>query len=445
MGKIHIYLGLIVEIKNYLIYNTSSIMKRGRIMKNVKEIVIEVKGKEWNNYLDKAFTKKKKDIKVDGFRKGSVPKDVFIKKVGIETLFMDACDEVVNDKYRSAMEDAKIEIVCEPSVSIEHVDKESCKIKFTFIGKPEVKLGDYKKLGVKREKVKVTDEEVEHEIEHIKEHMAEVIIKESGKVENGNTAVIDFEGVVDGKTLDGGTGANYPLEIGSHTFIPGFEEGVIGMSVGETKTLNLKFPEDYVADLKGKDVTFTVTVREIKERVTPNIDEEFFKDLGIEGVNDLESLKKHVKEELTHTKEHESEDKYLDELLHKATDNMTVDINNEIIDSEVDRMLKQYEQELSMQGATLQQYLSLTGNKIEDFRTMLKPQAIARIKTRYLLEAVAEKENISVTKEEIKAEIEKSSNQYGMKTDEFLKAIGGEEMIEYDLKMKAALEVIKEG
>lgn len=414
-------------------------------MKNVKEIIIEVKDKEWEVYLDKAFNLKKKDIRVDGFRKGAVPKDVFIKKVGLEALFMDACDAAIQDKYKTTLEEAGIEIVCEPSVSIEHVDKKGCKIKFTFIGKPEVKLGEYKKLGVKREKVTVSDEEVEHQIEHIKEHMAEVVIKENGKVEQGNTAVIDFEGVVDGKKLDGGTGANYPLEIGSHTFIPGFEEGVIGMSVGETKTLELKFPEDYVAELKGKDVTFTVTVREIKERITPEVNKDFFEDLGIEGVNSMETLKSHVKEELTHEKEHQNEDKYLDELLHKATDNMTVDINNEIIDAEVDRMLKQYEQELSMQGVTLQQYLSLTGGKVDDFKTMLKPQAIARIKTRYLLEGVAEKEKITISKEDIKKEIENVSAQYGMKEDEFLSAIGGEEMVEYDLKMKAALEVIKQG
>lgn len=414
-------------------------------MKNVKEVIIEVKDKEWDIYLDKAFNIKKKDIRVDGFRKGAVPKDVFIKKVGIEALFMDACDAAIQDKYKSALDDAGIEIVCEPNVSIEHVDKNGCKIKFTFVGKPEVKLGEYKKLGVKREKVSVSAEEVEHQIEHIKEHMAEVVIKEAGKVEEGNIAVIDFEGVVNGKVIDGGTGSDYELEIGSNTFIPGFEEGLIGVGIGETKKLNLKFPEDYVAELKGKKVTFTVTVKAIKERVTPEINEDFFQDLGIDGVDSMDSLKKHVKEELMHEKEHQTEDKYVDELLRKATDNMTVDINNEIIDSEVDRMLKQYEQELAMQGVSLQQYLSITGGKIDEFKTMLKPQAIARIKTRYLLEAVAEKESISIKKEDIKKEIKDVSAQYGMKEEEFLNAIGGEEMVEYDLKMKAALEVIKQG
>lgn len=414
-------------------------------MKNVKEINVEVKGKDWESAIDKAFNKKKKDIKVDGFRKGSVPKDVFIKKAGIEALFMDAADIVIDQEYRKLMEDQKLEIVCEPNVSIEKIDKEGITIKFTLIGRPEVKLGEYTKLGVKKEKVTVSKEEVEHEIHHIIEHMAEVVLKENGEVVEGNTAVIDFEGVVDGKKLDGGSGANYPLEIGSHSFIPGFEEGVIGMKTGETKVLNLKFPDDYVAELKGKEVEFTVTVREIKERIEPKMDKDFFLDLGIEGVDSKESLEAHVKEEIKHQKEHQAEDKYLDELLRKATDNMTVDINNEIIESEIDRMARQFEQELKMQGASLEQYLGLMGTKMEDFRTTLKPQALARIKTRYLLEEIVKKEKISVTKKEIEARIKEESEKYGMKEDEFIAAIGGDEMIKYDIEMNKAIDIIKEG
>lgn len=414
-------------------------------MKNVKEIKVEVKGKEWEKSLDRAFTKKKKDIKVDGFRKGACPKDVYIKKVGIEALFMDACDIAIEDAYKKAFDDAKMEIVCEPNVSIESVSKDGAVFVFTMVGRPEITLGEYKKLGVKKEKVKVTDEEVEHEIEHIKEHMAEIVNKKDGKVEAGDTAVIDFDGVVDGKPLDGGSGKNYSLEIGSHSFIPGFEEGVVGMKIGETKELKLTFPEDYTPELKGKDVTFTVTVREIKTRVKPEINKDFFEDLGIEGVDSIDKLKEHVKHELTHQKEHQADDKFIDELLHKATDNMKVDINNEIIDSEVKRMLNQYSQELQMQGVTLEQYLSFTGTKIEDVESMMKPQAIARIKTRYLLEEIVKAEKIKVTEKEIKDEIKKASEQYEMKEDEFLNAIGGEDMIKYDLEMRKAIEIIKEG
>lgn len=412
-------------------------------MKNVKEVVIEVKGKDWDAAIDKAFNKKKKDIKIDGFRKGSVTKEIFIKKAGIEALFMDAADIVIDVEYRKIVEDKNNDIVCEPTVSIEHIDKSGITIKFTLIGRPEVKLGKYKDLGVKRESVKVTKEEIEHEIHHIMEHMAEIVVKENGEVVEGNTAVIDFEGVVDGKKLDGGTGANYPLEIGSHSFIPGFEEGIVGMHTGDTKVLKLKFPEDYTEELKGKDVEFTVTVREIKERIEPEMNKEFFEDLGIEGVNSKETLEKNVKEELTKQKESQADDKYVDELLRKATDDMKVDINNEIIENEINRMASQLEQELKMQGATLEQYLAMVGTKMEDFRSTLKPQAIARIKTRYLLEEVVKAEKISATKTDIKNKVKEEAEKYGMKEDEFLSAVGGEDAIKYEVEMTKAIDVIK--
>ena len=414
-------------------------------MKNVKTIKITVDGESWQNCLDKAYDKKKKDIKVDGFRKGAVPKDIYIKKVGVETLFMDACDIAINERYESTLKEADVTLACEPTVNIESIDKDSCVIEFTFISKPEVTLGAYTKLGVKREEVKVTKEEIEHEINHIKEHMAEVVIKENGKIEEGNTAVIDFEGFVDGKKLEGGTGANYPLEIGSNTFIPGFESGLIGASVGETRELNLKFPENYTEELKNKDVLFKVTVREIKERVMPEINKDFFEDLGIDGVDSIEKLEAHVKKDLEEHKKHEADDKYVDELLHIATDNMKVEINNEIIDSEIERMINQYRQELQMQGVSLEQYLSMTNTKLEDMKSMMKPQAIARIKTRYLLEAIIDEKKLVATKEEIEKEIKDSCDKYGIEKDEFLRYVGGEEGIKYELEMRKAIDIIKEG
>ena len=414
-------------------------------MKNVKTIKITVDGESWQNCLDKAYDKKKKDIKIDGFRKGAVPKDIYIKKVGVETLFKDACDIAINERYESTLKEADVTLACEPTVNIESVDKDSCVIEFTFISKPEVTLGAYTKLGVKREEVKVTKEEIEHEINHIKEHMAEVVIKENGSIEEGNTAVIDFEGFVDGKKLEGGTGANYPLEIGSNTFIPGFESGLIGASVGETRELNLKFPENYTEELKNKDVLFKVTVREIKERVMPEINKDFFEDLGIDGVDSIEKLEEHVKKDLEEHKNHEADDKYVDELLHIATDNMKVEINNEIIDSEIERMINQYRQELQMQGVSLEQYLSMTNTKLEDMKSMMKPQAIARIKTRYLLEAIIDEKKLVATKEEIEKEIKDSCDKYGIQKDEFLRYVGGEEGIKYELEMRKAIDIIKEG
>ena len=286
-------------------------------MKNVHVKEVEIKGKEWETILDNAFKKRVKGQTIDGFRKGKCPKDVYLKKFGIESLFMDAIDEACGAAYMEMLKDSDLAPVCEPKMDVKEIDKDHVKFEFTVITKPEVKLGKYKDLGVKKDKVKVTKEEIEEETAKLCSRFAEIVVKEEGKVLEGNTAVIDFEGVVDGKPLDGGNGANYPLEIGSHTFIPGFEEGIVGMEVGETKELNLKFPENYTKELANKDVTFKVTVREIKERVLPELNEDFYADLGYENIKTEEEFKAEVKKAIEMRKEEEvnnSEDKSYEEI-----------------------------------------------------------------------------------------------------------------------------------
>ena len=413
-------------------------------MKNVHEIEIKVEGKEWEKALDKAFNKKKNEVKIPGFRKGTVTKEIFIKKLGIESLYMDASDIAIEAAYIKALDDNKLEPVCEPSVAIEKIDKDGITYKFTIITKPEVKLGKYTKLGVKKDKVEVSKEELNDEIDRLRNTMSEVIIKENGEVVDGNIAVIDFEGFVDGKPLEGGKGTDYNLEIGSNTFIPGFEEQLIGLKTGETKEIKVKFPEDYVEHLKGKDAKFNVTIKSIKERHIPELDKDFFEDLGIKEVTDKKSLEAYIKKEIEEKKSEEIENKYVDELLHKATDNMKVELNEEIIHNEIHRMVHQYEDELRYQGASLDQYFKMTGTTMEDLEKMMHPQAEARIKTRYLLEAIVEKEGIKVTDKEVKEEIKTNAEKYGMKEEEFVSAIGGEEAIKYDLRMRKALDIIKE-
>ncbi|MCR5483035.1 MAG: trigger factor [Bacilli bacterium] len=413
-------------------------------MKNVKEIKIEIKGKDWENAIDAAFNKNKKDIKMAGFRKGAVPKEIYIKKAGVESLFAEASDIAIEEAYKKALDEFKEELVCEPSVAINKCDKDGIEYTFTLISHPEVKLGNYKKLGIKKDAVKVTDKEITAEIEKMQDRFAEKVVKENGEVVEGDTATIDFEGKVDGKVIDGGTGTNYPLEIGSHSFIPGFEEGVVGMKVGETKVLNLKFPEEYVEALKGKDVEFKVTLNKIETRVRPEINKDFFADLAIEGIDSLEKLKDYVKNNIKEAKEKEVENKYLDEVLHTACDNMKVEINPEIVNSEVDRMIRQYSQELRGQGFTFEQYLQMTGQNIESVRGMMSNQAEARIKTRYLLEAVAKEESVKVTKDEVKKYIKDNAEKYSISEKEFTDYVGGEDAIEYDLKLNKALDIVKE-
>ena len=412
-------------------------------MKNVKKITKEIKNEEWANYLKDAFNKKKKDIKIDGFRKGSVTWDLFVKKVGVETLYPDAADIAIEKEYEGAFKEADVIPVIQPTVDITKLDKDGITIVYKFISKPEVKLGDYKNLGIKKETAKVTKKNVEEEINRLRDRYADIVVKENGEVVKGNTAVIDFKGIVDGKELEGGTGENYPLEIGSNTFIPGFEDALIGMKVGETKDISLKFPENYVENLKGKDVTFTVTIREIKERVLPEIDEELFKDLGYEDIKTKEEFETKVKEHLLEHKNNDIENKYLDEVIKKAVENMTVDINEEIIHEEIHRLVHQYEDNMRMQGLSLEQYFEFTKTNMEQLEEQLKPEAEMRVKERYLLEAVSEKENIEVDDKESEAHLEEIANTYNIPKDELLNQIGGMDMIKFDLKMKKALEFLK--
>lgn len=412
-------------------------------MKNVKEITKEIKSEEWTNYLKDAFNKKKKDIKIDGFRKGSVTWDLFIKKVGIETLYPDAADIAVEKEYDNALKEAGIVPVIQPTVDITKVDKDGITILYKFISEPEIKLGEYKNLGIKKETVKISKKEIEDEINRLRDRYADIVVKENGEVVNGNTAVIDFKGIVDGKELEGGNGSNYPLEIGSNSFIPGFEDALIGMKVGETKDIDLKFPENYVEHLKGKDVTFTVTIKEIKERVLPEVNAEFYKDLGYEDIKTKEEFENKIKENLKEDKTNEVENKYLNEVVDKAIQNMTVLINEEIIHDEIHRLVHQYEDTLKMQGLNLEKYFEFTKTDMEYLENQLRPEAEKRLKERYLLEKIAEKEKIEVNDEESEKHLEEIASMYNLDKEQVLNQIGGMDMIKFDLKMKKALEILK--
>ena len=255
--------------------------------KNMKEIKIKVEGKEWKDAIDKAYKKISSKVKVDGFRPGKAPRDMIIKKYGQGNLWMDAADESIQAAYTKVMDENKdLEIVCQPEVNVTSVSDDAIEFNFTLTLKPEVKLGKYKGLGVKKEEVKVSKKDIDEES----------VIKE-GTVENGDTAVIDFEGFKDGVAFEGGKGENYSLEIGSGSFIPGFEEQLIGMKKGETKEINVTFPENYHAEeLKGQPAIFKVTVNEIKTTKIPELDKDFFEDLGMDGINSKESLEKQIEE-----------------------------------------------------------------------------------------------------------------------------------------------------
>lgn len=413
-------------------------------MKNIKEINIKVEGKEWEEALDKAFVKANAKAKIDGFRPGKAPKEVFLKKYGKEALYMDAADIVLDGAYRKVFEDNKdLEIVAQPEIGLKSIDEKGVEFTFKLTLKPEVKLGKYKGLNVKKDSVKVTKEEVEHEIEHLRSHYAENVVKE-GKVENGDIAIIDFEGFKDGKAFDGGKGENYSLTIGSNTFIPGFEDQIIGMAKGEEKDINVTFPEDYHSEeLKGQPVVFKVKVNEIKEVKIPELDKDFFEDLGMEGIDSKESLEAQVKENIKARRDADAENKYIDELLEAAAKNVEVDIPDVMISEEQDRILRQYEENLKMQGLTLEQFYQFTNSDEAALKEQMKDEATKRVIYRLMLEAIAKAEKIEITDEKANEEAETLAKRYQMPVDEFLKAFGGIEMIKYDLEMRGAIDVLK--
>lgn len=412
-------------------------------MKNVHTVTITLEGKDWTSILDNTFKKKNSEVTISGFRKGKAPKDVYMKKFGIESLYMDSIDEALRVAYERALTENELVPACEPKADVKTIDEKHVELEFTIITKPEVKISSYKKLGVKKEEAKVSKEEIEAEIKNLQSRFAEIIVKEDGVVQNGDIAVIDFEGFVDGEAFEGGKGSEYPLEIGSNTFIPGFESQLIGVKTGESKDVNVKFPEDYVENLKGKDAVFKVTVKEVRARVLPEMNEEFFKDLGYDDVKTESELKDKIKEHLMEHKKEEVENKYIDELIKAGIDKMTVEINEEIIDEEVHRMMHDLEQRMSMQGITLDQYFAFTGTTHEDFHKQAEPEAINRIKSRYLLDEIIEKEKLDATEDEVMEHAKEQASKYQCDVNEIIEMYGGMEVVKYDLLIHKAIKVLE--
>lgn len=409
-----------------------------------KEVIIKIDGENWTNALDAAFKKLNKTAKIDGFRPGKAPKEIFVKKYGMSSLYMEAAEASLDKAYeKMAIECKDDKIVAQPDISVSAVCDDYVEFKFMLTLRPTVELGKYTGLKVKKEEVKVTKEEVEESLNQIRERYVENVIKE-GKLENGDIAVIDFEGFKDGVPFEGGKSEGYSLKIGSNTFIPGFEEKLIGMEKGEERDIDLTFPEDYHAeDLKGAKVVFKVKLNEIKEQKLPELNEEFFKDLQMEGITNETELKAQLEENIKARKEAESENKYIDELLDKASANMKVEIPDAMIKDELDRMISQYEQNLKMQGITLDMFYKFTNSDENALKEQMRPEATNRIKYRFLLEEVALKEKIEVTDDEALKEAEDLALKYQMDKDEFLKQFGGIEMVKYDLKMRQAIEALK--
>ena len=412
---------------------------------NKNEVIVKIDGDAWTKALDKAFKKKVKEVNIPGFRKGKAPRDVYEKKYGKESLYLEASDNVISEAFTKALKESELIPVVQPTVDIKSVDESGVEFKFTIITKPEITIKKYKGLGIKEEKVKVTKEEIEHELHHILERYTELKVKEKGKVENGNIAVIDFEGFKDGVAFDGGKGENYELEIGSNTFIPGFEEQVIGMKVGDEKDINVTFPEDYPQEeLKGAPVVFKIKVNEIKEKVEREFDKDLFEDLGLEGVDTKEKLENQIKEDIMAQKQVDAENKHVDTLLEEIAKHVEVDIPEEMVEEETTRLLGRFEEQMKMQGINLELYYQFTNSSEKDLRSHLEKDAYSHVLYRLMLEEIAKLEKIEVTKEEVEKEAEELANKYKVEKEEFLKMFGGLDMIEYDMQMRRVIDMLKE-
>ncbi len=412
--------------------------------KNIKKITVKIEKERWDKALDDAFNKANKNIKIDGFRKGKAPKDVYLKKYGEQSLYSSASEVLMQEAYTEVLENNKeLEIVASPNVSITKMDTDGIEFEFELTLLPTVKLGKYKGLNVQKEVVEVSEEEIDAALEQTLATYSEEVLKED-EIKNGDIAVINFEGFLNGVPFEGGQSEKYPLKIGSNSFIPGFEEQLIGLKSGDKKDIEIVFPEDYHSeDLKGKPVTFKVEIVEVKEIVKPEFNEGFFEDLGLEGINDEASLREQLKENIEARKDMKNENKYIDSLLEECAKTVEVDIPEVMIKEETDRMIAQFAETLKRQQLELETYYQLTNLKEEDLRKQMKGEATNRIKYRLMLEEIAKIENIEITDSEANEEMKKISKNYNMKEEELLNMFGGIEMIKYDLKMRRAIELLK--
>ena len=408
-----------------------------------KVVNFKAQKEEWEKAKEKAFNKLNAKYTIDGFRKGKAPRSKF-EKAYPGQIVMEAADMVIDQEYRRIIIEDKILPILEPKVDIVKVTDEELEVNFTFITEPTVKLGEYKNLKVKKETVKVTKEEIKERIDSLLRNYAELVVKEEGTVETGDIAVIDFEGFKDDVAFDGGKGENYSLEIGSNSFIPGFEDGVIGMKQGETKDLNLTFPEDYGhEELAGAKVVFKVTVNEIKSKVVPELDKEFFEDLGMEDITTKEELEAKMKEEIKAEKEKKADQNYIDSLLEKATSNMEVEIDDEIVEAEANSMYEDFMNHMAAQGINEEIYLQYAQTTKEDIVSHMKDEALTRLKNSYLLNAIIKEEKIEATTEEAEKEIAEMAQKYNMTEKDVKSSLGGIEAMIYDMKVRKAIDLMK--
>ncbi|MDT3911779.1 trigger factor [Staphylococcus aureus] len=407
-------------------------------------LTVTVPAEKVNKALDQAFKKVVKQINVPGFRKGKVPRPIFEQRFGVEALYQDAIDILLPDAYGEAIDETDIKPVAQPEVSVTQIEKGKDFIfEATVTVEPEVKLGDYKGLEIEKQETELSDDELQEAIDHSLGHLAEMVVKEDGVVENGDTVNIDFSGSVDGEEFEGGQAEGYDLEIGSGSFIPGFEEQLEGMKVDEEKDVVVTFPEEYHAEeLAGKEATFKTKVNEIKFKEVPELTDEIANELDAEA-NTVDEYKENLCKRLAEQKATDAENVEKEEAITKATDNTTIDIPEAMVNTELDRMVSEFAQRIQQQGLDLQTYFQISGQDETQLREQMKDDAEQRVKTNLTLTAIAEAEKIEATDEDIDKELEKMSKQFNISVEDIKNTLGNTDIIKNDVRIQKVIDLLR--
>lgn len=406
---------------------------------------VTVPAEKVDKALDQAFKKVVKQINVPGFRKGKAPRPIFEQRFGVEALYQDAVDILLPEAYGEAIDETGINPVAQPEINVTQIEKgKDFEFEATVTVEPEVQLGDYKGLEIEKQDSELTDEDLQEAIDHSLGHLADMVVKEDGAVENGDTVNIDFDGYVDGEQFEGGQADGYDLEIGSGSFIPGFEDQLVGVKTGEEKDVVVTFPEEYHAEeLAGKEATFKTKVNEIKYKEVPELDDEIANELDSDA-NSVDEYKENLRKRLSEQKAEEAENVEKEEAINKATDNATIDIPQAMIDTELDRMVQEFGQRIQQQGLDLQTYFQISGQDESQLREQMKDDAEQRIKTNLTLSAIADKENIEANDEDIEKELEKMSKQFNISVEDIKNTLGNTDIIKNDVRIQKVIDLLRD-
>ena len=412
-----------------------------KVETNLYEIEFDVDKATFDAAVEKAYRKEVKKINIPGFRKGKAPRSIIEKMYGKGVFYEDAINEIIPDAYEEAIKAADLKVVSRPEFDVVTIDDNGVVLKAKFFVKPDVTLKAYKGFEITKEVVEVTEDDVNNAIDSDRSRQSKTVDVEGRAVENGDIAVIDYEGFADGVAFDGGKGENYNLAIGSGSFIPGFEEQIIGHNAGEEFDISVKFPEEYhSADLAGKDAIFKIVLHSIKKNELPALDDEFAKDMGFD---DLAAYKADVKAKIEARNEKSAENKVEEQLINSLVENLEAEIPAPMFEAETENFVRDYDSRLRMQGLDLNTFMKYTGQTLEGLREQFKPMAERQVKTRLALEKIVELENISASDEEVEAEYENLAKAYGMQADDVKNYVDAD-AVKADLCVKKAVDFVKE-